>query len=74
MDNIDAYKLGTPDTEYAKMDILSRCEDLLSNLKYDRNYLEEYFKRYNKLKNHLDAIDRAIIKVEIIKNHYEQFN
>ena len=53
------------------MEILSRCEDLLSSLKYDKQYLKEYFSKYEYLQNHLDAIERAIIKVEKIQDYYE---
>lgn len=58
-------------TMMRRLDILSRCEDMLSDLNYDMEYLKEYFSKYEHLQNHLDAIDRAIVKVEKIQEYYE---
>jgi len=70
MGNLDNYKTATPDTEFAKMDILSRCEDLLSNITFDREYYSEYLSKYENTKHHLDAMDRATVKIEKIQDHY----
>jgi len=51
MGNLDNYKTATPDTEFAKMDILSRCEDLLSNITFDREYYSEYLSKYENTKH-----------------------
>ena len=59
---MDQHKLSPPDTEYAKMDILENCEELLSELEFDRDYLEYHFIKYDGLRNYLDSIDKAIIK------------
>ena len=69
----DSWKLQTPDDgiDFNITEKLSRCEDLLSELVYDKVYYGTYLKRYENLENHLAAINRAIDKVNKIKDYYK---